>query len=145
MNSFATLVSMKGCNRNSLAWVILAVGLSIPWIVGTFVKLNLDSKGVSTVDWSYFLSPIDLLGSALFTIWLGLPYVYLAFASRASKNRSTNSILTAFGLALAGSIILYLIVWQSMAWLIVTMAYLPIPPFLLMLLGFVVSDKISSK
>ena len=136
---------MNDADRKRLIWSILVVGFAIPWMVGALVKLFLDSRGVSTVDWGYFLSPKELPFSVLLTFWLGSPYVYLAFNSRVSKGRSIKSIMTAFGLAITGSIFLYLCVWQHIFLLIMSLIWLPIPPFLLMLVGFAITGQTSNK
>ena len=136
---------MDGTNRKRLALTILIVGLLVPWVVGAYVKLELDSRGIPTVDWSYFLGPEGLLITILLTLWLGLPYIYLAYKTRTSDTRTTVSILTGFCFAVASSIFLYVEIWQSVVTFFWSLVWLPIPPFLMMLLGLALSDLFSSR
>jgi len=65
-----------------LFWVILLVGLLLPWVVGLWVKLLLVSRGSPTWPWVFFLHPGVLLVEVLVSVYWALPFTGLAMLSR---------------------------------------------------------------
>lgn len=65
-----------------LFWVILLVGLLLPWVVAAWVKLSLQAQGSPTWPWSYFLTPGRLMSEAAISIYWALPFTGLALLSR---------------------------------------------------------------
>ncbi len=68
--------------NSKMAWKITTTGLITPWVIGSVVKLYLESIGKVTLPWSYFLNPKALTMFIPATIWWGLPFILLAFMSR---------------------------------------------------------------
>jgi len=65
-----------------LFWVVLLVGLLLPWTVGFWVKLALESQGSPTWPWAFFLHPGVLLVEVLVSVYWALPFTGLAMLSR---------------------------------------------------------------
>jgi len=63
-------------------WSIIVAGVCLPWGVGVWVKLHLQSIGQSTYPWSFFLSPGSILIEVPLTIWFAAPLIVLAILSR---------------------------------------------------------------
>ncbi len=67
---------------NFLFWVILLVGLLLPWCVGAWVKLFLEVQGKPTWPWGFFLHPEILLVEIFASVYWALPFTGLALLSR---------------------------------------------------------------
>lgn len=63
-------------------WKIMTTGLFMPWLIGSLVKIYLDSLHKITLPWSYFLKPEGLMVFIPAMIWWGIPFIVLAFFSR---------------------------------------------------------------
>jgi hypothetical protein len=63
-------------------WIIVAIGMSLPWLVGIAVKLYLSMQGKPTFSLSYFLNIGSILLLIPVTIWWALPFIGLAYLSR---------------------------------------------------------------
>jgi hypothetical protein len=68
-------------------WVILLSGLLLPWGVGLWVKLTLQSQGSPTWPWVFFLHPGILLVEILVSAYWALPFTGLALLSRYGLER----------------------------------------------------------
>lgn len=66
-----------------LIWLIVLMGVLLPWLVGVSTKISLDLRGQPTWDWLYFLHPGRLLMGLWATFWLALPSLVLALLGRA--------------------------------------------------------------
>ena len=73
---------MLRISRNTVFWIIISVGLSLPWLTGIGVKLYLDAHGSPTMQWSSFLGFSSLVFEIFASIWWGVGYIVLAFLAR---------------------------------------------------------------
>ena len=62
-----------------LFWIIIIIGIMLPWIVASGVKIYADAHGAATYPWSYFLSPLRIITLAPAAAWVAAPYFVFAF------------------------------------------------------------------
>jgi hypothetical protein len=68
--------------NKKMTWKIIATGLFTPWVVGSMIKIYLDSLGKITLPWSYFLKPQGLAVFVPASIWWGIPFLLIGLLSR---------------------------------------------------------------
>lgn len=76
--------------------IIVVIGVTLPWLIGSGIKVYFDIHSKPTWEWIYFLHPGRLLIMIWATIWLGAPSLLLAYVTRllmANKLPKANLLL----------------------------------------------------
>ena len=60
-----------------IIWLIVCLGIVLPWAIGIGVKLYLQSQGKPTWEWSYFFEPENIALELWATAWFAAPYLVL--------------------------------------------------------------------
>jgi len=65
-----------------IIWLIVCLGIVLPWATGIGVKLYLQSQGEPTLAWSDFFEPEAIPLELWATPWFAAPYLLLALLAR---------------------------------------------------------------
>ncbi len=144
--------------NKKMKWKIIATGLFTPWLIGSLIKIYLDSLHKITYPWSYFLKPQGLAVFIPASIWWGIPFIVLAFLSRLLIKKDFLGIQSERGKfyllmgALVGSFIGASRIFLSVFWLFdAIVIFVPIwifyiPDLLIgLFIGWLIGRRIDSK
>lgn len=68
--------------NRTIIWLIICLGITLPWATGISVKLYLQAQGRPTWPWSHFFSPGALVTELWATMWFAAPFLMLAFLAQ---------------------------------------------------------------
>jgi hypothetical protein len=95
-------------------WIIISVGIVLPWLVGISVKLYLQSLGKPTQPYSNFYYPPEIIWyEALMTLWWASPFIGLA--NLALHWKRFQIIIITFIFGVVGATTCFIGYWQSLS------------------------------
>ncbi len=68
--------------KSLLLWVLVGLGVALPWVTGIGVKLHLQAHGKPTYPWSSFFHPAAVMLELWATVWFAAPFAALGMIGR---------------------------------------------------------------